>query len=455
MDLLKDNVNKLYFRFLAAAMGSALVISIYSFVDTIAVGRSESQTGAAAMAVLLPYFAIMSFFAVLAGMGGAVLMSQFFGEGNVKKGRRYFTVSLIIMLSLIAVFWTLSIVLKERIFTLFGASEAIMPKVLEYGDLIVYCFPLFVLPNFMGCFVRNDKAPAHVMAAVVTGGLTNIVGDIVFVFPMHMGMRGAALATVLGAGVQTLVMFTHLLKKRCNLRLENPAPFFKTAGVVLWAGFSSGILELGTVVISCIMNNQIMKYGGEAPLAVYGVISTIAALFQSLFCGVGLAVQPIASSNYGAKRPDRIRHSLSLGIICTATLSLIFTVLLEAAPTPIIKLFMTTTDDVLAVAPHMTRLFAIWFVFLGVNALSVYYLQSISQSRMSMVISILRSFALSSLFIYTLPLALGLDGVMLALAASEAIVALLSVAYILIVHRKYFKPIHIANLVYSEEYKRT
>lgn len=452
MDLLKDDVSKLYFKFLISAMGSAVVISIYSFVDTIAVGKSESQAGAAAMAVLLPYFAIMSFLAVLSGMGGAVLMSQSFGEGNEKKGRRFFTVSVIIMLVFVAVFWVVSITCKEQLFRLFGANDALMPKVLEYGNLLVYCMPLFVLPNFLGCFIRNDKAPAHVMAAVVTGGIINIVGDIVFVFPLHMGMRGAALATVLGAGAQTLIMFLHFFKKSSHLKFARPAGFARTSGIVLLAGFSAGVLELGTVVISTVMNNQIMKYGTEAHLAVYGVISTIAALFQALFGGVGLAVQPISSSNFGAKQPERIRKTLSLGLICTAVLAAVFTTVCEAAPNGVIGIFMTTTPAVVAATPRMTRLFSLWYLVLGFNVLGVYYLQSISRSRMAMLISILRSFAMSVLFVYTLPLGLEFDGVMLALPISEAIVLAITALYIIYIHRKLFKPIHIANLVYSEEY---
>ncbi len=452
MDLLKDNVSKLYFKFLVTAMGSAVVISIYSFVDTIAVGRSESEAGAAAMAVLLPYFGIMSFFAVLSGMGGAVLMSQSFGEGNVKKGRSYFTVSVIILAVLLAVFWTVSITCKEQIFRLFGANDAILPKVLEYGDLIVYCMPLFVIPNFLGCFVRNDKSPAHVMTAVVTGGVVNIIGDIVFVFPMHMGMRGAALATVLGAGLQTVIMLLHFFKKRCNLRFVKPADFPHTTGVVLFAGFSAGVLELGTVIISTLMNNQIMRYGTEANLAVFGVISTVAALFQALFGGVGLAVQPISSANYGARQPDRILRSLSLGVVCTAVLSAIFTAVLELAPVEVVSLIMTTTPDVVAATPRMTRLFSLWFVVMGFNVLGVYYLQSISRSRMAMSISVLRSFALSSLLIYTLPLGMGLDGVMLALPISEAAVLILTIAYTAYIHKKLFRPIHIARLVYTDAY---
>lgn len=455
MDLLKDNVTKLYFKFLTPAMGSAVVMSIYNFIDTIAVGRSESAAGSAAMAVIVPYIAIMSFLAVFAGMGGAVLMSQAFGEGDDKKGKRFFTVSCILAVAMTAIFWVVCVIFKRQIFSFFGASEELMPKVLEYGDLVVYATPLFIVPNFLGCFVRNDKAPAHVMISVTTGAIVNIIGDLVFVFKLNMGMRGAALATVLGVTVQTLIMLTHLLKrKKCNLRFVVPTDFAQTACAVLLAGFSAGVLELGTVAISTMMNNQIVAYGVEANLSVFGVLSTISTRFQAVFAAVGYAVQPISSSNFGARKPDRIRKALFLGVICTLVLGAIFTIIVEAAPTQIVKLFMDVTSDVVAVTPRMTRIFAIWFVFLGLNVVGVYYLQSISRERMAMFLAILRSFVFSALFLYTLPLSMGFDGVMFALPIAEAIVTVLTIAYTVYIHKKLFKPEHIANLVYSEEYTK-
>lgn len=454
MDLIHDKVDKLYFRFLLSAMGSAVVISIYSFVDTIAVGKAESEAGSAAMAVLLPYFAVMSFLAVLCGMGGAVLMSQSFGEGNVHKGKRYFTVSSILMASVLIFFWALSFALKDKLFMLFGASKELLPKVREYGDMLVYFFPMFVYPNFLGCFIRNDNSPAHVMAAVVTGGIVNVIGDIVFVFPLNMGMFGAALATVLGASVQSVVMTFHFFKKRNNLRFVRPAKFSHYALAILATGFSAGVLELGTVVISCVMNNQIMAYGSEAHLAVYGIISTIAALWQALFSGVGLAVQPISSSNFGARKPKRIRKVLSLGAITTGVLALVFVLIGELLPVETVKLFMTTTPAVIAAAPKMTRLFSMWYVFLGINILGVYYLQAISKSRLSLMLALLRSVLLNVLFVYTLPLGLGFDGVMISLPISEGLVSVMTIVSILVVHRKFFKPAELAELAYNAVYER-
>lgn len=458
MDLIYDSVDKLYIKFLAPAMGSAIVISIYSFVDTIAVGQSESELGAAAMAVILPFFSIMCFFAVFTGMGGAVLMSQAFGHGDEKRGKQLFTVSFCIMAIITCSFWALFLVLDYRLFYLFGADDTIMPKVMEYARWLIWFFPMFVLPNYLGCFIRNDKSPAVVMIAVLTGGALNIFGDWYFVFPMGLGMKGAAIATVMGTTAQVLVMLIHFFSPRNRLKFVRPHRFINKSGAILTMGFGAGILDLGLVISTCLMNNQLMKYGGSAQLAVYGVICTIAALWQALFSGVGNAVQPIAATNYGAHIPRRIKRVLKLGTVTVIILAIIFLLIGELLPTQTIKLFMTATDEVLAVAPHMTRIYSVWYIFLGINVLSLYYLQAISKVGATLIIAALRSAVLSTLFIFTLPTVLGIDGVMLALPSAEFITAIFSVSYILYINsEKYAKahPAASAESVYSRQASET
>lgn len=455
MDLINDRVNKLYNKFLFPAMGCAVVISIYSFVDTIAVGQSESEMGSAAMAVILPFFAIMSFLAVLCGMGGAVLMSQSFGYGDEKRGKQMFTVSFILMSSVTCACWALFLGLDYRLFYLFGADDALMPKVMEYARWLIWFFPMFVLPNFLGCFIRNDKSPAVVMLAVVIGGALNIFGDYYFVFPLGMGMKGAAIATVMGTTAQVLVMLVHFLSPRNRLKFVRTPQFFPKAGIILASGFGSGILDLGVVISTCLMNNQIMKYGGSAELAVYGVICTIAALWQALFSGVGNAVQPIVASNFGAGIPSRIKKAMKLGATTTAILAIAFLLIGELLPIQTIKLFMATTPDVLAAAPDMTRIYSIWYIFLGVNVLSIYYLQSISRVKATLVISALRSVALSTLFIYTLPLGMGMNGVMLALPASECVTAIFSLSYIIYLNSKRYAKTHTLVVSAEPEYRHS
>ncbi|MCD7768732.1 MAG: MATE family efflux transporter, partial [Oscillospiraceae bacterium] len=180
---------------------------------------------------------------------------------------------------------------------------------------------------------------------------------------------------------------------------------------------------LGTVFIGVVTNNQLMKYGGAAALAVYGVLTTVTSLFQSLFGGVGQAIQPIASTNFGAGQTERIGRLLRLSMTTVLGMGAAFVLIGELFPAGLMRLFMSVSEEVLAMAPGLARRYFLVFLPLGVTVLATYYLQSILRFRMSMAVSVLRSFALSGLMLWLLPMALGANGVMLALPVSEVLTA--------------------------------
>ena len=153
---------------------------------------------------------------------------------------------------------------------------------MEYAVWLIRFFPVFIAPTFIGSFIRNDGAPGLAMAAVVVGGCVNIFGDWFFVFPLGMGMKGAALATVTGTSLQVLIMCSHFFRKRCSLKLVAPFHFGRALRNILSIGFGASILNLGTVILAILMNNQITRYGGNNALSVYGVVGTIASLWLSI-----------------------------------------------------------------------------------------------------------------------------------------------------------------------------
>lgn len=430
MNFLSDNPRKLYTQFLLPSLGSALVMSIYSFVDTIAVGQSEGELGSAAMAVISPLYGVLVFLAILCGVGGSVLMSNARGEGNTEKGNACYTAALLVMGALTAVFWATFVLFHEGIFTFFGADQDLMPKVMEYAKWIVWTFPVFIAPTFLGSFIRNDGAPNLVMAAVVIGGCVNMFGDWFLVFPMGMGMEGAAIATVIGTTLQVLIMCTHFFRKSCGLRLVRPNHMGRGIRGIFAIGFGASVLDLGNVVIAIFMNNQIRRYGGTLELAVYGVLAAITPLFQALFCGVGQAIQPLVSTNHGAGDGQRVRAFWHYGLVTVLVMGTVFTALGELLPTVITRLFMDAEPETLAIAPGIFRLYCPLFLFLGMTVLSTYYLQSTLRESASTWIALLRSVIVSGALIFLLPLMLGMSGVWFALPLSEAIVATLALYYI-------------------------
>ncbi|MBQ2777113.1 MAG: multidrug transporter MatE [Peptococcaceae bacterium] len=430
MDFITGDIKQLYRKFLTASMASAMVMSIYSFVDTIAVGQSEGPAGAAAMAVITPLYGVLIFLGILCGVGGSVLYGNARGEGKEEKANALFTAATGLMLFLILLVWIIFALFHQQIFTFFGADAELMPKVMEYARWLIWFLPVFILPTFISSFIRNDGAPGLAMAAVIIGGCVNIFGDWFFVFPLGLGMTGAAMATVLGTSVQVIIMCIHFFTKKCTLRIVKPNHVKPAICQTLGIGFGASVLDLGTVILSIIMNNQIMRYGDTNALAVYGVVATITSLFQALYCGVGQAIQPIVSANCGAMQTDRIKQVWKMSLTTVIVLGIGFTAIGELFPTQIVRLFMDVTPEVLAAAPGIIRPFFLLFLFLGVTVLATYHLQSIMHGRMSMMIAVLRSVVISGLLIYILPLVMGILGVWVAMPISELIVAVIAVLYV-------------------------
>ena len=212
--------------------------------------------------------------------------------------------------------------------------------------------------------------------------------------------------------------------------MVKPFQIGKAFQKILAIGIGSSLLDLGTVFLAIIMNNQIMKYGSTTELAVYGVIATIASLFQALFCGVGQAIQPLVSANFGAGKKERVQSVFRMSLLTILALGVVFTSMGELFPVQITKLFIAATPEVLAASPQIFRSYFLLFLPLGITVFSTYYLQSIMRGRISMIVAVLRSIVIGSISLLVLPMVLGLNGVWLAMPLSELIVAVIALVYI-------------------------
>ena len=435
MDLLKDKIGSLYLKFLAPSLFSALVTTIYSFVDTIAIGKGVGTDGAAACAVIYPIMGVASLFGFLCGIGGSVRFGKARGEGRMEKANAYYTASLILVLVLTALVWPFTALFSKEIFTLFGASSALMPLVLEYGDWIIGTFPAFILSAYFTCMVRCDGAPNVVMGAVIAGGVFNVFGDWFLVFPMGMGMAGAAIATAGGTVIQLFVLCAYLFSQKSSLTLVRPWKLTKAFFKSVTAGFSASVLEFAFIILTCILNNQIMRYGGETALAVFGVVLTCSGMFQHIFTGVGQTIQPIATTNFGAGQIRRIASLRRISELTVIAMGIVFMLSGILFPAQIICFFMDATPEVLSAAPGIMRIYFISFLFMGINIWATFYFQSILRTRTSTVLSLLRGLILSGLLLYLLPVWLGLDGVWWAMVLTEGIVAAVTLACVLVTNR--------------------
>lgn len=426
MDFLQEKDKTLYFKYLAAAFGSALISSIYSIVDMAMVGQYHGPDGSAALAVVAPVWNIIYSFGLLMGIGGSVIFSTIRGreQGQERKSNEYFTASVIGSVILAAVIWLLIIFFDRELLMMFGAQDNTLTLGLEYVAPIKYAIPLFLFNQMLAAYLRNDKNPALATGAVLAGGIFNVFGDYFFVFTCDMGAYGAGLATAIGSAITFIVMMTHFFMKKNTLKLVKPAQLPRKFKEITVTGFSTFFIDVAMGILTILFNRQIMNYLGNDALAVYGVIVNISTLAQCCTYSVGQASQPIISTNFGAGRGDRIRRTLKYALGTAAVFSLFWTVLSMAASNLFIRIFMSPTPEVLEIAPGIMRCYCSSFILLPLNIFSTYYFQALMKPKAAFIVSVARGFVLSGILIYLLPAAAGADSIWFAMPITELAVAI-------------------------------
>lgn len=423
MALLKGNVRQIYFRYLGAAFGSALISSIYGLVDSAMVGQYQGPEGTAALAIVAPVWNIIYSLGLLTGIGGSVLLSAARGAGRQKEGDEYFTAALAGTVFFAAVSWLAIAFFDTPLLRLFGARDALLPLAQQYLLPVKFVVPLFLFNQMLAAFLRNDGAPGLATAAVLAGGVFNVFGDYFFVFTCDMGVFGAGLATAIGSGITFTVMLSHFFSRRCTLRPVR----FRNAGTklrqILTTGFSTFFLDIAMGILTMLFNRQILQGLGTDALAVYGVIVNVSTMVQCCAYSVGQAAQPILSASFGAGKWGRIRAALKYALMAAAFFSAVWTLLVFLFPNGFIRIFMSPTGDILRIAPAILRIYGVSFLLLPLNIFSTYYFQSLMKPRASFSVSVLRGLVLSGALIYALPALLGPGAVWFAMPVTEAVTA--------------------------------
>ncbi|MBU9743879.1 MATE family efflux transporter [Lachnospiraceae bacterium ASD3451] len=435
MDLLHGKVRKIYFKYLAAAFGSALISSIYGLVDMAMVGQYQGPAGTAALAVVAPVWNIIYSLGLLTGIGGSVLFSTARGKGQGEAANEYFTAALVGTIVLALASWGAIVFFDQPMLKFFGAEETLLPLAREYLGPVKFAVPFFLFNQMLAAFLRNDNNPGLATAAVLAGGIFNVAGDYICVFRLDMGIKGAGVATAIGALITFLIMLSHFLTGKNTLRFTRPKGLpvkLKNIGIT---GFSTFFIDIAMGILTTLFNRQIMKYAGTNELAVYGVIVNISTIVQCCAYSVGQASQPIFSINFGARQWERIRQTLRYALLSAAFFGLTWTALILQFPNGFIRIFMNPTAEVLAVGPSILRAYGISFLLLPFNIFSTYYFQSLMKPRASFFVSVFRGVLVSGLLIWLLPLFMGAGALWFAMPVTELLVAA-AVGYLMVKYTK-------------------
>ena len=401
LNLLKDKESKVFFHYLVPAVCSTLVTSVYLLVDTLIIGQGVGALGISALNIFMPFFLLFNGIGLLFGIGSGILISSEDGIGNKKKANQYFATGFVSILSIIlGLIWNYYL---QPLCVILGANSDTIDLVLEYGKCIMAFAPVFMMSNYFAPIVRNMKNPKLVMCAVLTGSVLNVILDYVFVFPMDMGMFGAALATVIGSVTTVLVLSTHFIKKQNRVKINKETISLNLLAPIFKCGFSSLIMEVASGFVIFIFNIQILKYIGNNGIVVYGIISNCVLVGLALFNGVAQAAQPIIATNFGAGLNTRVKKVLKYALITTTIIGVSLFAVVFLFTGQIIKVFVQANSEILSVGIPALRLYLSAFCIMNINILISSYFQSVGKEKVAIYISIIRGFLLNIVLAFLLP----------------------------------------------------
>ena len=427
--LTTENVSKLFFRYLIPAIMGTMVTSIYVLADTIIIGKGIGIDAMAALNIVLPLFNIFFGNGLLFGVGGSVLMSIARGRGDVKAGECYYTVSMILNAVTCILYTVLFWVFMDPIARFLGATDVTMPYVKEYVPYVIAGLSVFAFSTFLQTFVRNDGAPKLAMAAVVTGGISNVFLDILFVYPLHMGMAGASIASVIGSGITVIILLFHFRSKSCGLKFSLEGFSLKYVKQVFANGFTSFLVEITSGMVMFVFNIQLLEYVGDIGVSMYGVICNTAIIVICLCNGINQAAQPIISTNHGAGLYVRIESVRRLGVKTAMVICSIPAVIGLIVPNVFTYIFLNPNEELLALSPVAIRTYFIGFFVMGVNMFIVGYFQSIVKPVLSLILCLLRGCVLSILFVTILAPLFGVVGIWASVPLGEFVTLFIAVYF--------------------------
>lgn len=413
-----EPIGKLLRKFAIPSIIAMLVNSIYNIVDQIFIGQGVGYLGNAATTVALPILNITLAVAMLIGVGGNAFAAIKLGEKNKDTAERtlgtvFFTSVVVGILMVVLTLFFLSPLLN-----LFGATENNFAYAYDYASITIIGTPFILIGISLSNFARTDGSPRISMMTMLVGAIMNTILDPIFIFVFKWGVKGAAIATIMGQIVSAILLTLYFVK-RGNIRLKREyirfnLPLIKQSVAL---GTSSCITQASAVVLQIILNNSLVKYGnmsevgGDVALSAMGVVLKVSMILLAVNIGIATGAQPILGYNRGAGNYTRIRKTYLLAIAVATVISLAGWFACISFPETIISIFGNDNAQFTKFGTRCLRIYMFGIFTSGFQMITTTYFQATGQAAKASILSMLRQLILLIPLIVILPLFMGLDGI--------------------------------------------
>lgn len=428
-----DPIPKLIVQYAVPTALTLMVNYLYNIVDQIFVGQGVGIIGMEATNITFPLTILVTAIALLLGDGCAANISLCLGRKQQQIADETLSHTVTLLLSSGILMGLIFGIFAPNIVMLFGSTETAYSQSLAYMRVIAAGIPFQMLCPALTAIIRADGTPKYAMKCMITGAVINLILDPIFIFPLHMGVVGAGIATVIGQVVAGLLCLAYLRNsKTVHVRKEALRPTWKLSLQILVLGLPSMLTQAMTALVQIVMNNLMTVYGAQSvygsdiALSVYGMIMKVYQISHSMFVGVASAIQPINGYNFGAKHYPRVRQTYRLAAIIALVISGVWFAVYQIFPRHISMLFVSDNALYSDCAQHCFRLYMLAFFLYGLHMTTASFFQGIGKPGKSLLIPLARQGLLLIPLALLLSNQFGLDGALIAAPIADTLAFLFS-----------------------------
>lgn len=421
-------MNKKFIKYVSFNMFSQVALSCYILADTLFIANGVGLDGLAALNIVLPIYNIIFAVGLLLAVGGSTLYSIARAQKQYDKASSYFTYSITIALIFSLMIMIPLLLFSNNAVTLLGADQEILDIAVIYLKNFIIFTPFFILSSILVAFIRNDDNPRLASVAMVSSTTFNIIFDYLLIYPMNMGMKGAALATGCSPIVSILICLIHIIQKKNNFHFIKQKILLSRFIKLVKIGIPAFITELSGGIIIFSFNTIILSISNNTSVASYGILSNLGIVISGLYTGISQGIQPLISYSYGLKNSYDINKYLSMAITSSLAISLIVFAGTLLFPNTIVSWFNGENNIIMQdIAVNALPIYVSAFFFIGINMILTSYFSSITNVKPSSIISILRGGFILIPIAILLSKLLGLTGVWLSYPISECIIMFIGI----------------------------
>ncbi len=424
-------------KYVSLGILGQVALSCYTLADTFFVSAKLGANGLAALNLAFPIFCFLNGVGLMIGIGGGNKYAIARARKEEGKANIIFTNACYMVIAFALLFVLAGAFASKYIVTLLGADESLLEMTNTYAKTMLLFAPAFLINNLLQCFVRNDGKPLLSMMAMIVGSLSNILLDYIFIFPLDMGIFGAILATGLAPLISIGVLTPYLIRRQNKFRLVITKPAARLIGGIAGSGFPSFLTEAASGIVMFSFNLIILPIDGNIGVAAFGVITVISLVVIAVFTGLSQGVQPLMSTNYGAKEERNVLSLLRYAVMTSLIMSSLIYVAIFFGASPITSLFNSEDNDLLRrLSIEGLRLYFIASPFIGFNIVLATYFIAIEKPLWGQVISLSRGFIILIPLAFLLSYLWGIKGVWLSYPLSEAATSIIGISLYLLNKRK-------------------